>query len=425
KDALRTWVYTGDNEDAQTLFRNVGFDTVPKVELQDRFIFVLAMYQYLEQDAKLLLSKSMKVEDLLAPTKYLDRVVDYCKTLTDGVEMLREKLGKSAPSAVGGRSFTDTLISLAEVEYGEDREYEDYGANEDYREDGEDGEYEDEQYRANEKDGEAGEVGEAGEYGEDGAYGKGGGNRGDADYEEVGEEQANEFGEDRGNRGEDRGNRREDMGEDMGEDEGDEVGEKDGEDGEGEEVGANEDGEYREDGEYEDAEDREYEDAEDGEYEDAEDGEYEDAEDTEDGEYKDAEDGEVRSLSWCLKRKQLDDSDGGANPKPGRDKRCRKGTPKRVRKLKKIQSGEIGAHVLNAKVGGVGDVEVLTYLDTSFDFIIERPSKESIKQILETYFGRLHERAAVSVSLERYRVQQSLDGRLCHSSGLSGWKSRV
>ncbi|KAJ3063277.1 hypothetical protein HK102_008522 [Quaeritorhiza haematococci] len=406
EDVSRTWKYTGDNEDAQTLFRNAGFDTVHNIDLQDRFAFIVAMHQYLERDAKLLLSKNMKVEDLVDPAEYLDEVVNYCKFLENGL-MLRKK--------------------LAEVDYEQYGEYEEYGED---GEDGEDGSNEDGEDGANE-DGKDGED----EGGEDRA------NKEDGEYEKVGEERANEVGE----YGEDGGDRREDREEDIedvdyeegGENrrEDPEVGEKDGEDGEGEEgeegaankgeeYGANkdaEDGEYREDDE--DAEDGEYKeddkDAEDWEYreddEDAEDGEYrEDDEDAEDGEYTEGdedalsedwedevwgpnEDAEVRlsfgpsSSSRCQKRKRR------ANPKSGRNKRRRKDTPKRIRKseFQKISSGEIGAHFLSATETGV---DVLTYVDTSFTSIIERPSKESI----ERYWKRIADDFAKNLGTRQY-----------------------
>ncbi|KAJ3053149.1 hypothetical protein HK102_011758, partial [Quaeritorhiza haematococci] len=92
KNAPATWVYTGDNEDAQTLFQNAGFDTVPNVDLQIQLCLIRTMYQYLEQDAKLMLSQNMKVEDLVDPATYLDIIVAYCKFVKDGLEMLRKKL---------------------------------------------------------------------------------------------------------------------------------------------------------------------------------------------------------------------------------------------------------------------------------------------------------------------------------------------
>ncbi|KAJ3065561.1 hypothetical protein HK102_007870, partial [Quaeritorhiza haematococci] len=91
----------------------------------------------------------------------------------------------------------------------------------------------------------------------------------------------------------------------------------------------------------------------------------------------------------CLKRKQLDGSDGGAN-----------GRNKRVLYWRTFQSGEIGAHFLRAtlETGDVGTTEVMTYVDTSFTCIIEQPSKESI----ERYWKRIADEFAKKLGGQQY-----------------------
>ncbi|KAJ3059991.1 hypothetical protein HK102_009724, partial [Quaeritorhiza haematococci] len=78
-----------DYEDAQTLLWNAGYGIVPNLALQARFAFIMTMHECLEHDARLLLSKNMRVQDLVDPAKYLDHFVRYFK---DGLGMLREKL---------------------------------------------------------------------------------------------------------------------------------------------------------------------------------------------------------------------------------------------------------------------------------------------------------------------------------------------
>ncbi|KAJ3058492.1 hypothetical protein HK102_010474, partial [Quaeritorhiza haematococci] len=77
-----------DYEDAQTLSWNAGYGIVPNYDLQNRFAFIMAMHECLEHDARLMLSKNMRVQDLVDPAKYFNHFVGYFK---DGLGMLREK----------------------------------------------------------------------------------------------------------------------------------------------------------------------------------------------------------------------------------------------------------------------------------------------------------------------------------------------